>query len=45
LNLCHVDAYRLSGPGELPETGFYDYLDAGWVAAVEWSERLSLDPP
>ncbi|MEG1773864.1 MAG: tRNA (adenosine(37)-N6)-threonylcarbamoyltransferase complex ATPase subunit type 1 TsaE, partial [Oscillospiraceae bacterium] len=40
LNLCHMDAYRLSGPGDLPTTGFYDYLDAGWICAVEWGERV-----
>jgi tRNA threonylcarbamoyladenosine biosynthesis protein TsaE len=42
LNLCHMDAYRLTGPGDLDETGFFDYIDAGWAAAVEWSERLLL---
>lgn len=42
-NLCHMDAYRLSGTDDLLDTGFYDYIDAGWIAAVEWSERLALD--
>lgn len=41
--LCHVDAYRLHGADDLFETGFYDYVDAGWVAAVEWSEGIMLD--
>ena len=45
LNLCHMDAYRLPGPDELPETGFYDYLDAGWVCAVEWSEHVASAMP
>ena len=40
LNLCHVDAYRLSSGGELFEIGFYDYLDSGWVAAIEWGEQV-----
>lgn len=43
LPLCHMDAYRLTGPDDLFETGFYDYLDDGWVIAVEWNERLGLD--
>ena len=38
--LCHVDAYRLNGAEALLETGFFDYIDAGWIAAVEWSERV-----
>lgn len=41
--LCHVDAYRLNSPEDLLETGFYDYIDAGWIAAVEWSERVLPD--
>lgn len=40
--LCHMDAYRLSGADELFETGFFDYVETGWIAAVEWSENLSL---
>ena len=43
LPLCHMDAYRLDGPDDLFETGFYDYLDDGWVIAVEWNERLGLE--
>lgn len=44
LPLCHMDAYRLGGPDDLFETGFYDYLDDGWVIAVEWNERVGLVP-
>lgn len=40
--LCHMDAYRLNCTDDLLDTGFYDYLDAGWAAAIEWSERLDL---
>lgn len=43
INLCHLDAYRLQSPDELLDTGFYDYLDAGWAAAVEWSEQVAVD--
>lgn len=42
LRLCHMDAWRLNHPDELEETGFFDYTDAGWAAAVEWSENLCL---
>ena len=42
LPLCHMDAYRLTGPDDLFETGFYDYEDDGWVIAVEWNERVGL---
>lgn len=43
VNLCHMDAYRLSCTDDLLDTGFYDYIDSGWAAAVEWSERLELE--
>ena len=42
--LCHMDAYRLTGPDDLFETGFYDYESDGWVIAVEWNERVDLEP-
>jgi len=38
--LCHVDAFRLSGPGELIDTGIEEYLDCEWICAVEWSQRV-----
>lgn len=41
--LCHMDAYRLSCTDDLLDTGFYDYIDSGWIAAVEWSETVELD--
>lgn len=43
-SLCHMDAYRLNGTDDLLDTGFYDYIDSGWISAVEWSERLELNP-
>ena len=43
VNLCHMDAYRLNCMDDLLDTGFYDYIDSGWAAAVEWSERLTLE--
>jgi len=41
--LCHVDAYRLTGGDDLIDTGFFDYVDSGWIAAVEWSEMVELE--
>lgn len=43
---AHFDAYRTQGEDDLEAAGFYDYLDAGAVVAVEWSERVHhLLPP
>ena len=35
----HFDLYRISGPDELEDVGYYEYLDRG-ICIVEWSERL-----
>lgn len=43
--LFHFDLYRLSGPGELFDIGWEDYLDRGGVCAVEWSERAEAALP
>ncbi len=37
--LFHFDLYRLSGPEELFDIGWEDYLSRGGVCVVEWSER------
>lgn len=44
---AHFDAYRISSAQDLETAGFYDYLDSGAVAAVEWSEQVAalLDDP
>lgn len=39
LPLFHFDLYRLSGPDELFDIGWEDYLARGGICAVEWSER------
>lgn len=41
LPLFHFDMYRLSGPDELYDIGWDDYLKRGGVCAVEWSERAA----
>lgn len=38
--LVHFDMYRISGWDDLYSTGFFDYLDAGAILAVEWSENI-----
>ena len=38
--LVHFDMYRISGWDDLDTTGFFDYLDAGAILAVEWSENI-----
>lgn len=38
--LYHFDMYRIDGEESLYSTGFFDYLDAGGICAVEWSEKI-----
>ena len=38
-DLYHFDLYRLSGWADLAEIGFDEYIEAGKIAVVEWSER------
>ena len=38
--LFHFDMYRIDGEESLYSTGFFDYLDAGGICAVEWSEKI-----
>lgn len=38
--LAHFDMYRIQNWGDLYTTGFFDYLDAGAILAVEWSENI-----
>lgn len=40
LKLYHIDAYRLTGPGELLALGFEEMLaEPGSVVVVEWADR------
>lgn len=39
--LYHFDMYRVKGADDLFSTGFFDYLDAGGVCALEWSENVA----
>lgn len=38
-DLYHFDLYRLCGWADLIEIGFDEYIAAGKIAVVEWSER------
>ena len=42
LPLLHFDMYRLSGPADLPDLGFDEYLAAAeGVVVIEWPERVT----
>ncbi len=43
--LVHFDMYRVSGWEDLYSTGYYDYLDAGAILIVEWSENIEAALP
>lgn len=45
LSLCHFDMYRITSPGDLETTGFYDYMDEDTVLVVEWSENIESELP
>jgi tRNA threonylcarbamoyladenosine biosynthesis protein TsaE len=36
----HIDAYRLKSQNDLINIGFYEYLDAETVIALEWPENI-----
>ena len=38
--LCHFDMYRISTLEDRCSTGYFDYLEAGCILAVEWSEHI-----
>lgn len=46
LALYHFDMYRVLDWDGLSSCGYYDYLDAGGVLAIEWSENIenALEP-
>lgn len=38
--LVHFDMYRISTWEDLETTGYFDYLEAGSVICIEWSENI-----
>lgn len=38
---CHIDTYRLSGPGDLTALGFEEILASSeYIVAIEWAEKV-----
>jgi len=42
--IVHMDLYRLSGPSDIFDLGWEDYLGRG-VIVVEWAEKMDFDVP
>ncbi|MBN1289056.1 MAG: tRNA (adenosine(37)-N6)-threonylcarbamoyltransferase complex ATPase subunit type 1 TsaE [Actinobacteria bacterium] len=40
IKLCHVDSFRLESGDHLVGAGIDDYLDGGWICAVEWAQKV-----
>ncbi len=38
--LAHFDMYRVETWDDLYSTGFFDYIDNGYILSVEWSENI-----
>jgi tRNA threonylcarbamoyladenosine biosynthesis protein TsaE len=38
--LRHLDVYRLTGPADLAEIGYEEYLSGGGVMVIEWAEKI-----
>ncbi len=45
LNVYHFDMYRISSWEDLYSCGYFEYLEAGGVVAVEWSENIEAALP
>ena len=40
LPIAHFDMYRINDWNDLYSTGYFDYIDRGFVVIVEWSENI-----
>lgn len=40
LPIAHVDCWRMESTAELADLALEELLDDGWVAVIEWGERL-----
>ena len=40
LPIAHFDMYRVNDWNDLYSTGFFDYIDQGYLLVVEWSENI-----
>ena len=46
LTVYHLDAYRVTGPGDFEAIGFLELLEQGGLVVVEWPQRVAgLIPP
>jgi tRNA threonylcarbamoyladenosine biosynthesis protein TsaE len=45
VTVFHFDMYRITDEDELYSIGFYDYLNRGGIALVEWSENIEYALP
>jgi tRNA threonylcarbamoyladenosine biosynthesis protein TsaE len=43
--LYHFDLYRLDRPDQLEDIDFYETLESGGVAAIEWADRFVEELP
>jgi len=43
--LYHFDVYRLSGPGDLYDLAFDEYLDGSGVTVIEWADKIEAALP
>lgn len=41
LTILHIDAYRLKTGKELVEMGFWEYIESGVVALIEWADIVA----
>lgn len=41
IKLCHLDVYRLSGPGDIEEIGYEDFFFGPGVTVIEWAEKIA----
>ncbi len=40
-SICHLDAYRLQGGGDIEAIGFADLLDERAITVIEWASRVA----
>ncbi|HOA55040.1 MAG: tRNA (adenosine(37)-N6)-threonylcarbamoyltransferase complex ATPase subunit type 1 TsaE [Bacillota bacterium] len=40
LPLYHFDVYRISDVDEMPDTGYYEYIDGDGVTVIEWADLI-----
>jgi tRNA threonylcarbamoyladenosine biosynthesis protein TsaE len=45
LPVYHFDMFRVNSWDDLYSTGFFDYLEAGGVLVIEWSENIEAALP